>query len=159
MLRSRFLLPCFTFFCLVSICGFVLVGLWAFLFVWLYPFPFYGLVGCNHVWEYIFMMLAYLLLAFLSFVWLCTLGFLMLALYMPYNMVNFPLCVITCLASFMFALCHLVWVSLLWFASLHPCLCVHAYVFVCLLCHQASFLPMISCGLTPIFVHEIPSPF
>ena len=61
----------------------------------------------------------------------------MLALYVPYNMKSSPLCVITCFTSFvlavlaMLALCHLVWVSLLLFASLHLCLYVNACVFVC----------------------------
>ena len=58
----------------------------------------------------------------------------MLALYVPYNMKSSPFCVITCFTSFvlaMLALCHLVWVSLLLFASLHLCLYVNACVFVC----------------------------
>jgi len=62
------------------------------------------------------------------------LGFLMLALYVPYNMKSSPLCVITCFTSFviaMLALCHVMWVSLLLFASLHLCLYGHTRVIVC----------------------------
>jgi len=59
------------------------------------------------------------------------LWFLVLALYVPYNMIDSPLCVITCLASFVLASCLLVW---------FPCFCllicifayVHACAFACL---------------------------
>lgn len=57
----------------------------------------------------------------------------MLALYVPYNMIRFPLCVITCLASFVLAMLtlrHLAWVSLLLLAFLHLFLCVHDCIFV-----------------------------
>ena len=59
----------------------------------------------------------------------------MLALFMLYDMFSSPICLITCLASFvlaMLALCHLVWLFFFLFASLHLCLLVHACVFVCL---------------------------
>ena len=112
--------------------------------------PLCGLFGCNHVQEYIFVMLACLPLAFLSFVQLCMLVLLLLALYVPYNMISSPLCVITCFASFCacyacfmvpwagfflsFFFFFFVFFCFCFFASLDTCLCVHAYVFVCLLC-------------------------
>ena len=48
---------------------------------------------------------------------------------------SFALYVMTCFTSFvlaMLALCHLVWVSLISFASFHLCFHVYACVFVCL---------------------------
>ena len=47
-------------------------------------------------------------------------------------------------------------VSLLLFASFFTCSCMS--LLVCL-CHQALLISMISCGFTPIFIHEILSPF
>ena len=47
-------------FCHVLVCfpfvGLCLLVFGSSLFVWLHPFPYGGLFGCNHVWEYIFMM-------------------------------------------------------------------------------------------------------
>ena len=63
----------------------------------------------------------------------------MLALYVPYNMFSSPLCVITCLASFvlaMLALCHHFWLSLFFFfffASLFMSSCLCLYVLVCVI--------------------------
>ena len=72
-------------------------------------------------------MLACLQLAFLSFVQFCMLVLLLLALYMPYNMISSPLCVITCFASF--CACYACFV--LPCAGFFAFFCIFAYLFMC----------------------------
>ena len=132
MLVCLYLGPCFIFVCF-SLCGFVLVGLQGHLI--------YFIVSSSHLW---LVWMQPCLGVHLSDVWfayrlpfslllsLACQGFSCQPLYVPHNMLNLPLCVITCLASFMLALCHLVWLSLVLCASLHPWLRVYASVFVCL---------------------------
>ena len=129
------------------------------LFVYLVAsFPLLWLVWMQPCgWGHILVMLACLPLSFLSLVCLCMLEFLMIALYMPYNMIIFILVWQHALPLLcLLALCYLVCFPCF---CLHFCLHVHACVFVFLLYHQASFLPMISCRFTLVFVHEIPGPF
>ena len=146
--RSR-LLPCS---CLFPLCGFVLVCLWGLLACLVAPIPLLWLVWMQpclgvHLYD----------------VWLtCRLPFSPLLsfscqsfscqpLYVPYNMLTLPLCVITCFLCailFGFPLFVCILVYMLMHVSLYACLC-----------HQAYFLSMILCGFTLVFEHEIPSPF
>ena len=127
--------PCFIFVCF-SLCRFVLIGLWGHLI--------YFFVSSSRMW---LVWMQPCLGVHLSDVWFacCLPSFFLLSLacqgfscqplYVPYNMLNLPLCVITCLASFMLAtlaLCHLIQLFLVLCTSLHPWLCVYASVFLCL---------------------------
>ena len=84
-------------------------------------------------------------------------GFLCQPLYVPYNMLTLPLCVITCLLCL---LCAISFGILCFLASLHLlsiCSCMHLCVLVYVI-KLSSYLT-ISCGFTLVFVHEILSPF
>ena len=83
------------------------------------------------------MMLACLPLSFLSLVCLCMLEFLMLALYVPYNMIIYP-CVTICFAPFVSA-CFVLprVIPLLLFASLFTCSCMC----LCVLVVSSSVVP------------------
>ena len=77
--------------------------------------------------------------------------------YVPYNMLAFPLCVITCLLCL---LCATLFGFLCFLASLNPLFiysCMHLCVLVCVI-KFSSYL-MISCGFTHVFLHEVSNPF
>ena len=125
------LLPCS---CLFSLCGFV--AYWSLVPVacLVASVPFGGLFGCNHVWKHIFVIFGLLATCFSP---LC------LALQVRLFHVSLYKCLITAypsllcdkMLSFLYA-CYACFVPFFWLlhllALLHPCLCLHTCVFVCL---------------------------
>ena len=117
----------------------MLVGLWGLLVCLLNPFPFCGLFGYNLVWVHpsdVGLLVAYPFL-------FC------LVLHVSVSHVSLCMCLITCLPFpsmwrhallHLSLLCAILFGFLCLFASLHPCLLVHACVFVCLFV-SSSLIP------------------
>ena len=150
------LLPCS---CLFSLCGFV--AYWSLVPVacLVASVCFGGLFGCNHVWKHIFVIFGLLATCFSP---------LFLALHVRVSHIRLSMCHITFLALLLcdnmlgFLYACFVPSYLAFFICLNLYILVYLFMnvslYVCL-CLQAQVLPIISCGFTPIFVHEILSPF